>query len=48
MTREQRIPFDVSLSDPFYSKENIEYLEKIVDDIKTGKAHFEEHDLLEE
>ncbi len=48
MTREQRIPFDVSISDPFYSKENIEYLEKIVDDIKTGKAHFEEHDLLEE
>lgn len=44
--REYRIPFEVS-EDKFYSKENIEYLEEIVNDIKNGKAHFEEHDLIE-
>jgi len=44
--REKRIPFDVSI-DPFYSESNIRYLENIVRDIKSGKAHFEEHDLIE-
>ena len=47
MTREKRIPFDVSI-DPFYSESNIKYLEKVVEDIKTGKAKLEEHELLEE
>ena len=45
--REQRIPFDVSV-DPFYSESNIKYLEGIVQDIKKGKAHFTEHELLED
>lgn len=45
--REKRIPFEVSV-DPFYSDSNIRYLENIVRDIKDGKAHFEEHDLIEE
>lgn len=45
--REQRIPFDVSV-DPFYSESNIKYLEGIVQDIKEGKAHFTEHELLED
>lgn len=33
--------------DPFYSESNIRYLENIVHDINKGKAHFEEHDLIE-
>ena len=44
--REKRIPFEVSV-DPFYSESNIHYLEGIVRDIKEGKAHFAEHDLIE-
>lgn len=44
--REKRIPFDVSI-DPFYSESNIHYLENIARDIKDGKAHFAEHDLIE-
>ena len=34
--------------DPFYSKSNIRYLEKIAEDIKNGQAHFSEHELIEE
>lgn len=45
--REKRIPFEVSV-DPFYSDSNIRYLENIARDIKDGKAHFAEHDLIEE
>ena len=45
--RERRLPFEIKM-DPFYSKSNIEYLEKIVSDMKTGKAKFEEHDLIED
>lgn len=44
--REKRIPFEVS-ADPFYSESNIRYLEGIARDIKDGKAHFAEHDLIE-
>ncbi len=47
MIREKRIPFEVSI-DPFYSENNIKYLEKIVNDIDSGKAKLEEHDLIEE
>lgn len=46
VSREKRIPFDVAV-DPFYSESNIRYLENIVQDIKKGKAHFAEHDLIE-
>lgn len=46
VSREKRIPFEVSI-DPFYSEKNIRYLENIVRDIKEGKAHFAEHDLIE-
>lgn len=45
--RERRIPFELS-ADPFYSDSNIRYLEGIVKDIKEGKAHFEEHELIED
>ena len=47
MIREKRIPFDVSI-DPFYSESNIKHLEKVIEDIKTGKAKLEEHELIEE
>lgn len=33
--------------DPFYSESNIRHLENIMQDIKDGKAHFAEHDLIE-
>lgn len=46
VSREKRIPFDVSV-DPFYSEQNIRYLEKIARDVAQGKAHFAEHKLLE-
>ena len=45
--RERRIPFEVS-ADPFYSDSNIRYLESLVNDIKDGRAHFEEHELIED
>lgn len=44
--REYRIPFEVS-ADPFYSESNIRYLEGIMQEVKEGKAHFAEHDLIE-
>ena len=46
VSREKRIPFDVSV-DPFYSESNMRYLENIMRDVRTGKAHFAEHDLIE-
>lgn len=45
--REHRLPFEIK-SDPFYSKSNIEYLEKIVEKINNGKSKLEEHELIEE
>jgi len=47
MTRERRIPFDVSV-DPFYSESNMSYLKKVVEDIESGKAVLVEHELLED
>ncbi len=44
--REHKLPFEIKV-DPFYSESNIKYLEKIVSDIKEGKAKFEEHELIE-
>lgn len=44
--RERRIPFEVS-ADPFYSDSNIRYLEGIMQDVRDGKAHFAEHELIE-
>lgn len=46
MTRENRLPFEVAV-DPFYSESNIRYLEGVMGDVKAGKAHFAEHELLE-
>jgi len=47
VAREKRIPFELSV-DPFYSESNIRHLEKIVSDINAGRAHFAEHELIEE
>ena len=33
--------------DPFFSKENMEYLHKVINDIETGKSQLREHELLE-
>ena len=44
--REKRIPFEIN-ADPFYSESNMSYLEGIIQDIREGKAHFAEHDLIE-
>ncbi len=47
MTKEKRIPFDVT-PDPFYSESNMAYLEKVIDDIESGKAVLAEHELIED
>ena len=45
--RERRIPFEVS-ADPFYSESNIRYLEKKMEDYKTGRLQLVEHELIED
>ncbi len=44
--REQRIPFEIT-ADPFYSEKNMKYLEKVIDDIESGRAVLSEHELIE-
>lgn len=46
VSREKRIPFEVS-ADPFYSKSNMNHLEKVAAGINAGTANLEEHDLIE-
>ena len=46
VAREQIIPFEV-VADPFYSKTNMERLERAVADADAGK-HMSEHELIEE
>ncbi len=46
VSREKRIPFEIN-ADPFYSVQNIRYLEGIADDVAAGRAHFAEHELTE-
>ena len=49
VTRERRIPFDLALNpDPFYSESNIRYLEKKMQDYKSGKLRLAEHELIED
>ena len=45
--RERRIPFEIT-ADPFYEERNLLYLENIAREIREGKAHFLEHELIEE
>ena len=41
---EQRIPFDVAV-DPFYTKANMERLEKLITGVKNGTIQLTEHEL---
>ena len=43
--REQRIPFEITAEDPFYSDKNIERLTKAIADLNNGKGT--EHDIVE-
>ena len=45
--REQRIPFEISV-DPFYSENNLRYLEKKLENYKAGKLKLAEHELIED
>ena len=36
--REQRIPFEITAEDPFYSVANIERLKKAIKDVEDGKV----------
>ena len=47
VARENRIPFELS-ADPFYSRENIEELERRVSSIRTGNSILKEHELIVE
>ena len=47
VTKERRIPFEIS-ADPFYSENNMKYLESVIANIETGRANLVEHDLLED
>ena len=46
VSREKRIPFEIT-ADPFFSENNIKYLERVVADIESGKASLLEHSLIE-
>lgn len=48
VVREQRIPFEITAEDSFYSKANMEYLERVIKKIDSGKAKLKEHELIEE
>ena len=45
--REKRIPFEVSV-DPFYSRENFDYLEIKAAAYRSGCLKFAEHELIED
>lgn len=50
MVRDQALPFDLNLEsprDPFYSPENLEHLRKLNEELMSGKAVIEQHELLE-
>ena len=47
MTREKRIPFEVSV-DPFYSASNMNYLKRVTSEIDSGKSKLHEHSLIED
>ena len=46
---EQRIPFELTANaDPFYSKSNMDYLNKVIDGIEDGTRPLAEHALIED
>ena len=44
---EQRIPFDVTANDPFYSASNMRHLNSVIEHIENGTATLTEHELIE-
>lgn len=44
--REHRIPFEIS-ADPFYSENNMRYLNKVIGGIEDGTRPLTEHNLIE-
>lgn len=46
VAKERRIPFEVS-ANPSYPETNMRFFEGILRDIKDGKVHFAEHELIE-
>ncbi len=47
VTKERRIPFEIT-ADPFYSEANMRYLDRVIEDIESGKAKLTEHELIED
>ena len=47
VANERRIPFELT-ADPFYSEDNIRYLEKKIREYRAGKLRFEEHELIDD
>ncbi len=47
VVRENRIPFELS-ADPFYSKANMDELERRVASVRFGESTLKEHELVEE
>ncbi len=46
VVRENKIPFELS-ADPFYSKENMDELERRVSAVRSGNSILKEHELIE-
>lgn len=44
---EQRIPFELTANDPFYSDSNMKHLDKVINGIENGTAKLTEHSLIE-
>lgn len=44
---EQRIPFELTANDPFYSDSNMKHLDKVINGIENGTAKLTEHELIE-
>ena len=45
MTREKRLPFEVSV-DPFYSEQNMAELKRRIESIENGTSKLIEHELI--
>ena len=45
--RENQIPFKIT-TDPFYNKDNIDYLKEVINDIETNKSKLKEHKIIKE
>ena len=46
VAKDQDLPYDMSL-ELFYSESNMRHIRGIIEKIRTGKAHFTEHELIE-